>query len=148
MKAHVVKYPGSIEKALLTMEDMKKYRAHSIVSKAGLPEGTLFDAVGVMNEEEFGHTSFTILLPSGEAFTGFAVKRHGDNNDPDAANCIAAGRAVAVWRHQKEVKDKMEFRQSFLPGILSFRVEPVTGTPLSSHKTSTSFEDTGKITLT
>lgn len=112
MKNHVVKYPGSIGKALITMEEMKKYKAYSIISKAGLPEGTLFDEIGVMSDEGFGHTTFTILLPNGEAFSGFALKKGSDSDNPEAAACMAAGRAVAVWREQ------MAWRQAGLEAIV------------------------------
>ena len=98
MKKHVVKYPSTIRKSLLTMGNMKKHKAYSIISKAGLPEGTLFDWFSSFDHEEFGHSSFTILLTTGEAFTGFAIKKSSDDDDPEKASCIAAGRAVAVWR--------------------------------------------------
>lgn len=98
MKNHVVKYHKNIKKIGVPIEATRGTKVHGILSKAGLPEETLVVWGGSTGEPS--HSFLTILLPSGEAFTGFAIKKEGDKNDDAAAACIAAGRAVAVWKAQ------------------------------------------------
>ena len=93
---HVVKYPSNIKKRLLTIEDLeeKDYfkKTVAILKKAQLPKGTLFDT-------SYGDdTAFTIVLPDGRAFTGYAFKKKGDEDNPKQAFLTAAGRALAVWK--------------------------------------------------
>lgn len=101
-KDHVVKYPGSIKNHLSPVEHFKGRKVYGVISKAGLPPEALFMACDARKADGLHSHAFTILLPSGEMFTGMAFHKPGDEMDVEAAACIAAGRAVAVWRAQKK----------------------------------------------
>lgn len=114
----IIKYPTSITKWFHTAKELENpsevldddpiynhvQGMLGIIKKSGLG-----DKVRYSLSDEGDNVEVQILIPDGRIFTGIAIMKEGDINNPAKALCIAIGRAIAVWRASTGKTSEMDF---------------------------------------
>jgi len=119
----VVTYPGSIKRIFEKLEDVVVNEGervdclYNMLSKANFPKETRYRWSYSDLEDEPRSTTFEILLSTGEIFSGIAIQRPGDKDDAVGAVMAAAGRALAVYRHNRRVFMGVDFAFGNVPVI-------------------------------
>lgn len=91
-KKSVIKYPSSIGDVLCELTEFTETTQRILIKAFGQ---SIAEKCRYFCRASMQHTIFTILMPDGMAFSGFAVKNPKDD-DSDEGEIIAAGRACGV----------------------------------------------------
>lgn len=98
---HVIKYPSSIRDVLYELTEFTETTQRILIKAFGQ---AIAEKCRYFCRASMQHTIFTIVMPDGSAFSGFAVKNPKDDHS-DEGEIIAAGRAVGVAKHFSRGRD-------------------------------------------
>lgn len=102
-----INYPKKVNQLFETATDLCKpfieeceYRLINLITRTGFPKGTRFQILDLVatKDMKLNGVMFSILLPSGEIFSGMAIRKDGDAFDMILPPFIAAGRAIKVYK--------------------------------------------------
>lgn len=104
----VVKYPRSISRKLRAIDFFEnKPELHRMLKEAEFPEATYFGLGKASGADgtPIG-TTFEIMLPNGMGLYGIALYKRGDVHNFEKAALMAAGRAIANYKHFKYLEKR------------------------------------------